>query len=158
MNTPPPHGHLGNTVAQQICAGTLRCFAERDFFGASEVTLANRRRADILTVGPKGEIAIAEIKSSMEDFRSDTKWHEYIPYCDKYYFAVSQTFPIEILPEYTGLIIADAFGGDIVRPAEEHRLPAARRKALTLKVARLASMRLNAIHLQPQSRLRSISG
>lgn len=158
MNTLPPQGQFGHHIANQICVGTLRCFAERDYFGAFEVTLANRRRADILTVEPKGEIAIAEIKSSVEDFRSDAKWHEYIPYCDKYYFAVSQAFPTDILPEHTGLIIADAFGGDIVRPAEEHRLPAARRKALTLKVARLASMRLNATNLQPQSRLRSISG
>lgn len=130
--------------ASDICRGVLRCFEGLHFYGLTEVTLANKRRADVLLIGPKGEIVIVEIKSSVADFKSDAKWHEYAPYCDRFYFAVAEAFPSEIIPAHTGLIVADGFGGDIIRTPEVHPLAPARRKALTLKIARLAAMRLTA--------------
>jgi len=62
---------------------------------------------------------------------------------DALFFAVATDFPQEILPEDTGLIVADRFGGEILRQAPEHRLAPARRKALTLHYARLAAARLS---------------
>jgi hypothetical protein len=110
----------------------------------AEVALANGRRADLAGISRSGEVWIVEVKSSLEDFRSDGKWPEYRDFCDRLYFAVALDFPREVLPPETGLIIADRYGGEIVRPAPEHRLAGARRKAMTLRLARIAAMRLQA--------------
>lgn len=131
-----------NPDAQAICRGVLKLFDGLAVTGLAEVTLPNRRRADIMALGSGGEVMIVEIKSSVADFRSDNKWEEYLPYCDLFLFAVSDSFPQNLIPETAGLIIADAFGGAILRDAPLHKLAAARRKALTLRFARLAATRL----------------
>lgn len=128
-------------TAKNIARGTLRLLSDFGKFGLTEVTLANNRRADILALGKKGKITIIEIKSSIADFRADNKWHEYLPFCDEFYFAVGDDFPQSIIPEEAGLIIADAFGGAILRSASKDPLNAARRKAVTLRFARLAAQR-----------------
>ena len=97
---------------------------------------------NILAIGSDGEAWIIEIKSSIADFRADQKWHEYRDYCDALLFAVAPDFPNEILPAETGLILADAYAGEIVRAAPRHPLSPTRRKALTIAVARTAAMRL----------------
>ena len=127
--------------AADIASGVLRQFHLMDVPGLTEVTLANHRRADVMGLTPKGEVLIVEIKSSVADFRSDQKWPEYEPFCDRFYFAVSSAFPDELIPESCGLIIADAYGAAIVREAPQVPLAAARRKALTLRFARLAAQR-----------------
>jgi len=128
-------------TAADIASGVLRQFHLMDVPGLTEVTLANHRRADIMGLTAKGEVWIVEIKSSVADFRSDQKWPEYEPYCDRFYFAVSSAFPDEMIPDSCGLIIADAFGAAIVREAPYLPLAPARRKALTLRFARLAAQR-----------------
>ena len=50
-------------------------------------------------------------------------------------------FPSDILPDHPGLIIADGFGGAVVREAPVSLLAPARRKALTIAFARLGAMR-----------------
>lgn len=117
----------------------------------SEVSLANGRRADIAAVAASGEIWIVEIKSSVEDFRTDQKWPEYRDYCDRLFFAVAPAFPREILPPDTGLVIADRYGGEIVRAAPEHKLAGARRKAMTLRLVHTAAFRLQAA-IDPEGR------
>jgi hypothetical protein len=82
------------------------------------------------------------VKSSVEDFRVDQKWPFYRAHCDRLYFATTVRVPQEIFPVDCGLIIADAYGAEIIREAPEHRLAAATRKAVTLRFARLAAMRL----------------
>jgi hypothetical protein len=94
-----------------------------------------------MALGRKGEILIVEVKSSLEDFRTDQKWGEYRPYCDAFAFAVAPEFPRDILPEEPGLIVADNFGGAMLRDPVFTPLAGARRKALTLAFARLAAMR-----------------
>lgn len=106
-----------------------------------EFPLPNGRRADIMALAGKGELSIVEVKSSIEDFRADRKWTEYAPYCDAFWFAVPPDFPREVLPEDAGLIVADGFGGAVLRPAPVCPLAPARRKALTLQFARLAAFR-----------------
>jgi len=130
--------------AKAILRGTQRLLRTLDFESLSEVTLRNGRRADVLALRRNGEIWIIEIKSSIADFRADLKWPEYREYCDALLFAVAPDFPSEILPSDTGLILADAYGGELVRQPPQHQMAAARRKALTLSVARTASMRLHA--------------
>ncbi|MET0407042.1 MAG: MmcB family DNA repair protein [Hyphomicrobium sp.] len=130
--------------ARAILRGTQRLLRSLDFESLSEVTLGNGRRADVLALRRNGEIWIVEIKSSIADFRADQKWPEYREYCDALAFAVAPDFPSEILPAETGLILADAYAGELVRPPPTHPLSAARRKALTLAIARTAAMRLHA--------------
>ena len=50
-------------------------------------------------------------------------------------------FPAGVLPEEPGLIVADGFGGAVVREAPPAPLAPARRKALTLAFARLGALR-----------------
>ncbi len=106
-----------------------------------EVGLPNGRRADLMAITPRGRLVICEVKSSLEDYRTDRKWGEYLPYCDAFYFAVAPEFPRHILPEGPGLIVADGFDGAVLIEAPETPLAPARRKALTLSFARLAALR-----------------
>ena len=110
----------------------------------SEVALSNGRRADVAAVSEGGEIWIIEIKSSLEDFRADQKWPDYRDYCDRLLFAVAPAFPMQILPPDAGLIVADRYGGEILRQANVHKLAPARRKAMLLRTLRTAAARLQA--------------
>ena len=85
------------------------------------------------------------LQSGVEDFKTDGKWPEYLPYCDAFAFAVAPEFPREILPQEPGLIVADGFGGAILREAPVSPLAGARRKALTLAFARLAALRAGGV-------------
>ncbi len=128
--------------AAEIVRGAQRMLAELGLASLTEVTLANGRRADVMAVGPKGEIVILEVKSCLQDFATDQKWPEYAPYCDRFYFAVDCDFPKERIPEHAGLMVCDGFGGATLRECEPTPLAAARRKAVTLSFARLAAARL----------------
>lgn len=108
----------------------------------AEVTLGNGRRLDIAGLGRRGEIVGVEIKVSLADLRADRKWPEYLGYCDLFYFAVPLDFPQDEPPADVGLIVADAYGGAIIRPASVRPLHASRRRAVTLQFARCAAERL----------------
>lgn len=124
-----------------VTRGAARLIVALGLAPLLEVGLPNGRRADILALGPQGQIAIVEVKSGLDDFKADRKWGDYLPYCDRFYFAVDEAFPAAILPAEPGLIVADAFDGAVVREAPVAPLAPARRKALTLAFARLAAMR-----------------
>ncbi len=124
-----------------VTRGAVRLLTALDYAPVLEAPLPNGRRADVMALGPKGDILIVEVKSSSEDYRADRKWAEYAPFCDAFYFAVPPEFPRELLPDGPGLIVADGFGGAILKEAPLMRLSAARRKALTLTLARLAALR-----------------
>ena len=125
-----------------VTRGAARLLVSMGYAPLLEVCLPNGRRADVMAVGKKGDIVICEVKSGVDDYRVDRKWPEYAPFCDAFYFAVAPEFPEGVLPEEPGLIIADAFGGAVVRDAPVQALAPARRKALTLAFARLGAMRL----------------
>jgi hypothetical protein len=124
-----------------VTRGAARLFVALGYAPLLEVGLPNGRRADIMALGRRGEIAIVEVKSSVEDFRVDRKWGEYLPFCDVFFFALSPSFPRMILPDEPGLIVADGFDGAILRDAPAAPLSAPRRKALTLAFARLGAWR-----------------
>ena len=125
----------------QVTRGAARLLTALGHAPLLEVVLPNGRRADLMALSPQGHIHIIEVKSGLEDFRSDLKWPEYAPYCDYFYFAVAPEFPKDILPEGPGLIVADAFGGAVLVEPPVFAMAPARRKALTLAFARLAAMR-----------------
>lgn len=124
-----------------VTRGAGRLLAAMGWAPLLEVSLPNGRRADVMALGPKGQIAICEVKSSREDFVTDRKWGDYLPFCDAFYFAVAPEFPQGILPPEPGLIVADGFGGAVLREAPSTPLAGARRKALTLAFARLGALR-----------------
>ncbi len=129
--------------ALEIQRGTMRHLRQRGFASIAEVTLKSGRRADLLAINAKGEIWIVEIKSSLEDFRADQKWPDYRDFCDRFFFATNHETPVEIFPEEAGFIIADSHGAEEIRSAPEHKLSAARRKAVTLLFAKSAANRLH---------------
>ena len=128
-------------TTESVTRGAARLMADMGYAPLLEVCLPNGRRADVMALGPRGEIAICEVKSGVEDYRVDRKWHEYAPFCDAFYFAVAPEFPDGVLPDEPGLIVADGFGGAVVRVAPLTPLAPPRRKALTLAFARLGAMR-----------------
>lgn len=132
--------------ALEIQRGTARLLRRHGFVSIPELTLKSGRRADLFAINGKGEIWIIEIKSSLADFRADTKWPDYWDYCDRLFFATNQETPADIFPDEAGLIIADSHGAEIVRDVELRKLAAARRKAVTLRFAQVAASRLHAIH------------
>jgi hypothetical protein len=76
------------------------------------------------------------------DLTADRKWTGYLDWCDRFFWAVDAAFPTEILPPYAGLILADDHDAEILRMPDPTPLAAARRRALTRRVARTAAERL----------------
>jgi len=131
-------------TALKVQRGVMRLLrATYDFCCFAEVPLANGRRADVLGVGPRGEIWIVEIKSSLIDYRVDAKWPNYKDYCDRFYFAKPPELDGDIFPADEGLIVADGHGAEILRDAETVTLAPARRKAMLLKLVRLGADRVH---------------
>ncbi len=125
-----------------LARGVTRMLGDHGLASVLEVPLANGRRADLMALTAAGEIWIVETKSCLADFAVDAKWPDYIEYCDRFFFAVTEDFPRHLIPDDVGLIVADGFGGAILRESPHRPLVAARRKAVTLLFARLAALRL----------------
>jgi len=147
----PFDGRQSSTAAA-LQRGVCRALRALGDSVVTELPLANGRRADIVALSGSGDITIVEIKSCLLDYQSDAKWQDYLPFCDRLYFAVSSDFPREIIPSSAGLIVADRYGAELLREPAEERLPAGRRKALMLSFARAAALRLQ-IHLDPSCSL-----
>ena len=128
-----------------IARGVCRALGARGFACLTEFTTRERLRMDVVGLGPKGEIWCVEVKSSRADFRTDRKWQGYLGWCDALFFAVPESFPSEILPLEHGLILADGYDGEILRHGAGAPLAPARRRAMTLQIARLAAERLSAL-------------
>jgi hypothetical protein len=128
-------------VTASLTRGVWRLFRDLGLSAMAEVRLPNGRRADMAGLCPKGRLVIAEIKSCQADFSADAKWEDYLPFCDEFYFAVGADFPRALLPCTEGLIVADGFGGAVVRQALRRPMAPARRKAITLRFARQAAAR-----------------
>lgn len=130
-------------VAASVARGTCRLLDQMGFAPLMELPLGIGRRVDIMALGRRGELITIEIKSCLADFRADSKWEDYLDYCDRFFFAVPPDFPLEVLPKETGLIVADKFGAEIMRPAPYASLSAARRKSVTLHYARCSARRMH---------------
>lgn len=126
---------------QLLARGVCRHLLSFDFVTVEELVPAPGLRVDVMALGPKGELWVIECKSSRADFQTDRKWQNYLEWCDRFFWAVDAAFPAELLPEETGLIIADPYDAEILRMAPEARLSGARRKAMVRKFARHAALR-----------------
>lgn len=125
-----------------IARGVCRMLLDMGLTPLVEVPTRSGRRMDVCALGQGGEIWCVEVKSCRADFQSDGKWPDYLDWCDRLFFAVPEGFPDELLPAEHGLIRADQWGGEVLRHGVEARLPPARRKAVTLRFARLAAERI----------------
>lgn len=127
---------------QLLARGVCRHLLHHGFVTVEELVPTSGLRLDVMGLGPKGELWIVECKSSRVDFISDRKWQNYLEWGDRFFWAVDSDFPVELLPEGTGLILADAYDAEIVRMGPETLLAGARRKVILQKFARHAAMRL----------------
>ena len=141
-NLPPD---AGEAIAAGIWRGVARYLIEADQAVLAELPLGNGRRADLVAIDRGATVTIVEVKSCRADFVADCKWQDYLDFCDRFYFAVDRDFPQALLPAGEGLIIADRFGGEVVREGPLRPLSAARRKAVLLRFARLAAARLHVL-------------
>ncbi|MXO65569.1 MmcB family DNA repair protein [Altererythrobacter endophyticus] len=133
--------------ALAVARGICRLFARNDVWCLPEMPLRNGRRADLMGVDAKGRIVIVEIKTARGDLLGDTKWPDYLDFCDRFYWGVPPELdraPLE-LPEYQpsccGVIVADGYDAEITRPAPSQSLPPARRRAELERLARTALRR-----------------
>lgn len=133
--------YLTYGLTADIVRGVSRLMSELGHAPLSEFTLPSGRRLDVAAVSADGSLIGVEIKVSVEDLRGDRKWPDYLAYCDQYYFAVPEGFPQRHLPEAHGLIVADRFGGAIIRPSQSFTVAGARRKAVLIRFARTAAER-----------------
>ena len=137
------------TAAVLLARGVCRALEQIGYASLLEFPLANGRRADILALGRAGDLVIVEVKSSVADFRADHKWTAYRAFADRLYFAVPSGFPVLLIPEECGLIVADGFSAAVLRDGTTTPLAAARRRAVTLRFALTAATRLRR-HLDPE--------
>lgn len=130
-------GMIENPQPGQLLArGVCRHLRQQGMSCLTEFVPARGLRVDVIALDRKGEIWIIECKSSRADFVSDQKWMGYLEWCDRFFWCVPEEFPLDILPENDGLILADPYDAEIIRYGPETKLPAARRKATTLKMTR----------------------
>lgn len=142
MDATPPARPARPEITIAVCRGAGRLMRQSGYSTLLEVPLPDGRRADIFAIGGGGELVIVEVKSSIEDWSVDQKWPDYLDWCDQLYVAVPIDFPQELIPNEIGLIVADAYGGEVLRTPQRRPVAAARRKALLIDCARLASRRL----------------
>lgn len=134
-----------------VARGIMRLFARNDIWCLSEMPLRGGRRADLMGVDAKGKVIIVEIKVQRGDMLGDGKWPDYLEHCDRFYWGVPPELdrgPLdtpEYLPESCGVIVADSYDAEILRPAPLQPLNAARRKVEVERLARAAMRRLTGV-------------
>ena len=133
--------------AQAVCRGISRLFARNGIWVLPEMPLRNGRRADLMGIDPKGQVVIVEIKTARSDLLGDGKWPDYLDHCDRFYWGLPPELDRAVLdgadyrPNCCGVIVADGYDAEIVRPAPSHPLAAARRKVEVERLARTALRR-----------------
>lgn len=135
-------------AAGDVARGIARLFARNGIWCMPEMPLRCGRRADLMGVDPKGHVIIVEIKVARADLLGDAKWTDYLDYCDRFYWGLSPALdraPLEtevFRPDCCGVIVADGYDAEILRPAPLRQMAAARRKVETERLARASLRRL----------------
>ncbi len=137
--------------AAEVARGIMRLFARNDIWCLTEMPLRNNRRADLMGIDAKGQIVIVEIKVARGDLLGDNKWTDYLDYCDRFYWGLCPQLdrtPVEseeFRPDACGVIVADSYDAEIIRPAPLAPLAAARRKVEVERLSRTAMRRMTAL-------------
>ena len=129
-------------TTQLVTRGVCRLFQNLGFGTLTEFKLSNGRRVDVMAIDRNGDFVVVEVKSSVADYRSDRKWHEYLAFCERFYFAVPAGFPVEMMPDDCGLIVADPYEAAVRRESKAKKLNANRKRRQLIRFALAASDRL----------------
>ena len=154
LASPPDGAPAMLREAQAVARGIARLFARNDIWCLPEMPLRSGRRADLMGIDAKGHVVIVEIKVSRADLLGDGKWTDYLDHCDRFYWGLAPHLDRACLegpdfqPERCGVIVADGYDAEILRPAPSHPLAAARRKAEVERLAR-AALRRHVVGLDP---------
>jgi hypothetical protein len=138
-------------LATDVARGIARLFARNDIWCLPEVPIRNGRRADLMGIDARGQVVIVEIKVARADLLGDAKWPDYLDFCDRFFWGVPPGLdraPLESAayrPETCGVIVADGYDAEILRPAALEPLAAARRKVQVEQLARIAMRRHTAL-------------
>lgn len=139
---------VSSNTSQEVARGIIRLFARNEIWCLTEMPLRNNRRADLMGIDAKGQVVIVEIKTARSDLLGDAKWPDYLDYCDRFFWGLPPTLdraPLEMAnfqPESCGVIVADAYDAEIIRPAPLTPLAAARRKVEVERLARAGMRRV----------------
>lgn len=128
-----------------LTRGVCRLFGGLGFGTLTEFKLSNGRRVDVMAIDRNGEFVIVEVKSTVADYRGDRKWHEYLAFCERFYFAVPPGFPTGLLPDDCGVIVADPYEAAVRRETVPRRLNTNRKRQQLIRFALVASERLRNI-------------
>ncbi|QSB45149.1 MmcB family DNA repair protein [Tsuneonella flava] len=137
----------GRSDAASVARGICRLLARNEIWCLPEMPLRNGRRADLMGIDPKGQIIIVEIKVSRADLLGDSKWPDYLDFCDRFYWGLPPALDWAVLdggdfrPDRCGVIVADSYDAEIIRPATTHALATARRRVEVERLARAALRR-----------------
>ena len=131
-----------DSAEARLRRGVARLLTGLGYAVLYEFRLTNGRRVDVIGLNDETEFVIVEIKSSVADFRGDRKWREYLPFCERFYFAVPERFPDALLPGDCGVIVADAWGGALRREAAPVAVNGARKRRQLVRFALAAAGRL----------------
>lgn len=138
---------IGELRARAVARGICRLFARNDIWVTQEMSLRNGRRADLMGIDAKGRIVIVEIKTARGDLMGDGKWPNYLDFCDRFFWGLPPELDRACLdgedfrPDCCGVIVADEYDAEIIRPAPSIPLAAARRKVEVERLARVALRR-----------------
>jgi len=143
--------------SRAVARGICRLFARNDIWMLAEMPLRNGRRADLMGIDAKGQVVIVEIKTARGDLLGDGKWPDYLDFCDRFFWGLPPELDRACLdgpdfrPECCGVIVADEYDAEILRPAPSHPLAAARRRVEVERLAR-ASLRRQQVAADPSLR------
>ncbi|MCR6629788.1 MAG: MmcB family DNA repair protein [Magnetospirillum sp.] len=129
-------------MTERLARGAARHLANMGAGVVAEFRLPSGRRLDLLALLPDGRLWAVEVKSGIEDFLADRKWSDYLDWCDALFFCVDPAFPLALVPEAAGVLVADSFDAQVLRQAPAHSLHPSRRKAMTLRFGLVAARRL----------------
>jgi hypothetical protein len=137
-----------------VARGIARLFARNDIWCLPEMPLKGGRRADLMGIDAHGHVVIVEIKVSRADLLGDAKWPDYLEHCDRFYWGLAAHLDRAVLesaafrPGDCGILVADGYDAEILRPAPLLPLAAARRKGEIERLAR-AALRRQVVALDP---------
>ncbi|MBT5648173.1 MAG: MmcB family DNA repair protein [Rhodospirillaceae bacterium] len=126
-----------------LTRGVCKLFQDLGFGTLTEFKLANGRRVDVMAIDRNGEFVIVEVKSTVADYRGDRKWQEYLAFSERFYFAVPAGFPVEMMPDDCGLIVADPYAAAVRRESMTRKLNTNRKRRQLIRFALAASSRLS---------------
>lgn len=127
------------SVTERLARGAARHLTGLGAGVVPQFPLPNGRRLDLLALLPDGRLWAVEVISGVDDVLAERKWQDPVDWCDALYFCVDPTFPLALVPDQVGVLVADSFGAQMMRAAPAHALPPGRRQVMTLRFAGLAA-------------------